>query len=122
MYQGAHMRITSKLPHLRPNIFSVMSALAAEHQALNLAQGFPDFPPDPDLADRMLHYIFAGHNQYAHGHGVPALRKTLVEKVHREQGAHYDFVAEITITFGASESIFSAVLALVQQGDEVIIL
>lgn len=116
------MQIVSKLPDLRPNIFSVMSALAAEHQALNLAQGFPDFPPDPDLADRMLHYISAGHNQYAPGHGVPALRKALVEKMHRQQGAHYDFETEITITVGASEAIFSAVLALVQQGDEVIIL
>src|SRR5690625_6103526 len=84
------MHVTSKLPHLRPNIFSVMSALAAEHQGLNLAQGFPDFPPDPDLAERMLHYISTGYNQYAPGHGVAALREALVEKMHRLQGALYD--------------------------------
>ncbi|HLS17019.1 MAG TPA: methionine aminotransferase [Paenalcaligenes sp.] len=116
------MRITSKLPHLRPNIFSVMSALAAEHQALNLAQGFPDFPPDPELAERMQHYISAGYNQYAPGHGVLALRQALVAKMQRLQGAAYDVETEITVTVGASEAIFSAVLALVQQNDEVIIL
>jgi len=116
------MHVTSKLPHLRPNIFSVMSALAAEHQALNLAQGFPDFPPDPDLAERMQHYISAGHNQYAPGHGVLALREALIEKMQRLQGAQYDPETEITITVGASEAIFSTVLALIQQGDEVIIL
>ncbi|HLR82498.1 MAG TPA: methionine aminotransferase [Paenalcaligenes sp.] len=116
------MHVTSKLPHLRPNIFSVMSALAAEHQGLNLAQGFPDFPPDPDLAERMLHYISTGYNQYAPGHGVAALREALVEKMHRLQGALYDSETEITITVGASEAIFSTVLALIEQGDEVIIL
>src|SRR5699024_5230880 len=112
------MLVTSKLPHLRPNIFSVMSALAAEHQGLNLAQGFPDFPPDPDLAERMLHYISTGYNQYAPGHGVAALREALVEKMHRLQGALYDSETEITITVGASEAIFCTRFARVgQRGD-----
>jgi|SRR5690625_878603 len=111
----------SKLPHLGPNIFSVMSALATEHQAINLAQGFPDFAPDPELAERMHHYISTGHNQYAPGQGVAELRRQLGAKFAQRDGAHYDVDDEILITAGASEAIFSAILALVGSGDEVII-
>lgn len=111
----------SKLPHLGPNIFSVMSALATEHQAINLAQGFPDFAPDPDLAKLMHHYIAEGYNQYAPGHGVAELRQQIVSKLAQRDGAHYDVNSEVLITAGASEALFSAIVALVRAGDEVII-
>lgn len=116
------MQINSKLPNLPPNIFSVMSALATECGAINLAQGFPDFPPDASLADLMHHYISAGVNQYAPGIGVAELRKQLGRKMRQREGADYDIDTELTITSGASEAIFSTILALVATGDEVIIL
>lgn len=115
------MHQPSKLPHLGPNVFSVMSALATEHQAINLAQGFPDFAPDPELAERLRDYVAKGYNQYAPGQGVANLRQQLVDRFRQRYGASYDVDTEVLITAGASEALFSTIMALVHAGDEVII-
>ena len=74
------MTLSSKLPDVGLTIFSVMSQLAAEHQAINLSQGFPDFDVSPALIDRVVHYMRQGCNQYAPMTGVPALREAIVAK------------------------------------------
>jgi methionine aminotransferase len=103
-------------------IFSVMSALATECQAVNLGQGFPDFDCDPRLLDAVEAALRAGHNQYPPMPGVPALRQALARKTEALYGRRYDPEHEITVTAGATQAIFSAILAVVQPGDEVIVL
>lgn len=112
----------SRLPHVGTTIFTVMSALAAEHGAVNLGQGFPDFDCDPALTDAVTRAMQAGHNQYPPMTGVPALRETVAAKIEALHGRHYDAGAEITITAGATQAILTAILATVQPGDEVIVL
>ena len=112
----------SRLPHVGTTIFSVMSALAQAHGAVNLGQGFPDFDCDPALVDAVTAAMRAGHNQYPPMAGVPALRDAVSAKVEGLYGRHYDPVAEATITAGATQAILTAVLALVHPGDEVIVL
>ena len=113
--------LTSRLPQVGTTIFSVMSALATEHGALNLSQGFPDFDAPAELLALLDQHARAGHNQYAPMTGVPVLREAIAAKVSTLYGAVYDVDAEITVTAGATQAIFTAVAALVHPGDEVIV-
>jgi methionine aminotransferase len=99
-----------------------MTALANEHQAINLSQGFPDFSVDPWLIDRVTFHMNAGRNQYAPMTGVPELRERIAKKVQTLYGAAYDPGLEITVTSGATEAVFCAVTASIQPGDEVIVM
>jgi len=112
----------SKLPRVGTTIFTVMSALATEHRSVNLGQGFPDFDCDPRLLDAVNDAMRQGHNQYPPMAGVPALRQAVAAKIERIHGAHYDADSEITITAGATQAIFTALLAIVRPGDEVIVI
>jgi methionine aminotransferase len=114
--------IESRLPAVGTTIFTVMSALAQEHGAVNLGQGFPDFDCDPKLIDAVDQAMRRGMNQYPPMTGVPALREAVAAKVEALYGHHYDPAAEITITAGATQAILTAVLAIVHPGDEVIVL
>ncbi len=116
------MHLKSKLPDLELTIFAVMTQLAIAHDAINLSQGFPDFDTYPDLISLVEKYMREGHNQYAPMQGVLPLRERIAEKVYDLYGAQYDPATEITITSGATESVFAAISAVVQTGDEVIIL
>lgn len=113
--------IPSKLPHIGTTIFTTMSALAVEHNAVNLGQGFPDFQCDPRLVEALSDAATAGHNQYPPMAGVAALRERVAEKVSALYGRDYDVASEITITAGATQAIHTAITALVRPGDEVII-
>lgn len=112
----------SKLPNVGTTIFSVMSALANQHQAVNLGQGFPDFGCDPKLLDAVTAAMQAGHNQYPPMPGMPQLREAVAAKIAALHGTHYDPHTEITITAGATQAILTAILATVHAGDEVIVL
>ncbi len=114
--------LPSRLPGVGTTIFSVMSALAAETGAVNLGQGFPDFDCDPRLVDAVAAAMRAGLNQYAPMTGVPALRQAIAAKLQALYGRRYDAEREITVTAGATQAILTALLALVQPGDEVIVL
>ena len=114
--------ITSKLPNVGTTIFTVMSALAAEHNAVNLGQGFPDFNCDPALVDAVTQAMQAGHNQYPPMTGIPALREAVASKIEALHGRQYSAGTEITITAGATQAIITAILAIVHPGDEVIVL
>ena len=114
--------LTSRLPEVGTTIFTVMSALAAQHQAVNLGQGFPDFACDPQLVDEVTRAMQAGHNQYPPMAGIPALRQTISEKISTLHGKTYSPTDEITITAGATQAILTAILAIVHPGDEVIVL
>jgi methionine aminotransferase len=116
------IRLDSKLPNVGTTVFTVMSALAAKHGAVNLGQGFPDFDCDPRLQRLLAEAVAAGHNQYAPMAGVPALRQAVAAKVERLYGRAYDAEREVTVTAGATQAIMAAVLAVVRPGDEVIVL
>jgi methionine aminotransferase len=116
------MAIQSKLPHVGTTIFTVMSKLAQECGAINLSQGFPDFPIDGKLIDLVDKAMRAGHNQYAPMPGLPALREVIVSKVERLYGFSYDPETEVTVTAGGTQAIFTAIGAVVHPGDEVIII
>ena len=115
------VHITSKLPDVGVTIFAVMTALANEHGAINLSQGFPDFDVAPELIERVTAHMHAGANQYAPMPGLPALREKIARKVSQCYGGDYDPTTEITVTSGATEAIFAAVAASVHRGDEVMI-
>ncbi|CAI1599273.1 pyridoxal phosphate-dependent aminotransferase [Serratia liquefaciens] len=110
----------SKLPDVGTTIFTVIGQLSAEHQALNLSQGAPNFACEPQLVEAVSQAMRAGHNQYAPMSGVAALRIALADKVERLYGARYDADEEITVIASASEGLYSAISALVHPGDEVI--
>jgi methionine transaminase len=112
----------SRLPAVGTTIFTVMSALAAQHGAVNLGQGFPDFECDPKLLDAVNAAMRAGHNQYPPMAGVPALREAVAAKIAALYGHRYDAEREITVTAGATQAILTAILAVVHPGDEVIVL
>jgi methionine aminotransferase len=114
-------RITSKLPNVGTTIFTVMSRLAAEHNAINLSQGFPDFDCAQDLRDLVTKYFNAGLNQYPPMAGVPRLREAIAEKVEVLYGTRYDSEHEVTVVPGATYGIFTAVATLIRPGDEVIL-
>ena len=114
--------LVSKLPRLGANIFTQMSQLAAEHSAVNLGQGFPDFDVPRFLVEALERAMRAGHNQYAPMSGVLALREAISEKIATLYGAKADVDSEITVTSGATEAIFCAIQSVVRAGDEVIVL
>lgn len=113
--------MNSKLPHLETTIFTVMSKLANEHQAINLAQGFPDFDPHSSLIESLNYYSYQKYNQYAPMIGVEKLRNFICNKVEKLHRAIYHPETEVTITNGASQAIFTAIAAVIEKGDEVII-
>ena len=112
----------SRLPQVGTTIFTVMSALAVEHGAVNLGQGFPDFGCDPALVEAVNQAMRAGHNQYPPMAGVRSLREVVSAKTGQLYGRRYDVDAEVTITAGATQAILTAILACVHPGDEVIVL
>jgi methionine aminotransferase len=114
--------ITSRLPNVGTTIFTVMSALAQQHGAVNLGQGFPDFDCDPRLLDAVSEAMRAGLNQYPPMAGVPVLREAVAAKIESLYGRRYDPGSEVTITAGATQAIITAILAIVHPGDEVIVL
>ena len=114
--------LRSRLPDVGTTIFSIMSALAAEHAAVNLGQGFPDFDCDPALVQAVTSAMTAGLNQYPPMPGVPALRQAISDKLATLYGGRYDATREITVTAGATQAIITAILAVVHPGDEVIVL
>ncbi|MBK9245708.1 MAG: aminotransferase class I/II-fold pyridoxal phosphate-dependent enzyme [Burkholderiales bacterium] len=116
------MQIDSKLPGVGTTVFTVMSALAARHGAVNLGQGFPDFDCDPQLQRLLAEAVAAGHNQYAPMAGVASLRQAVAAKVERLYGRRYDPDSEVTVTAGATQAIMATVLAVVRPGDEVVVL
>ena len=116
------MQIATKLPKVGTTIFTVMSQLAAEYGAVNLGQGFPDFPVPERLIDALDRAMRAGHNQYSMMTGIPALRQAIADKTERCYGWRPNADSEITVTSGASEAIFDAIHAVVRAGEEVIVL
>lgn len=114
-------RIDSKLPGVGTTIFTVMSRLAAEHNAINLSQGYPDFDCAPQLRALLAKYVNSGFNQYPPMAGIPQLREAIAEKVESLYGTAYDPEHEVTVVPGATYGIFTAVTALIRPGDEVIL-
>lgn len=112
----------SRLPKVGTTIFTVMSALAAEKNAVNLGQGFPDFDCDPRIVDAVTDAMRAGLNQYPPMAGVPRLRQAIAGKIAALYGHDYDWDSEITVTAGATQGILTAILCAVHPGDEVIVL
>lgn len=115
------MNITSKLPTTGTSIFSVMSALAAEHQAINLSQGFPNYSCPQRIIDLVNEYMCKGFNQYAPMPGIVELRKVLAAKANHLYQTDIDFNEEITITAGGTQAIFTAINSVIREGDEVIL-
>jgi len=114
--------LQSKLPQVGTTIFTVMSALAAEKNAVNLGQGFPDFDCDPALIEAVAQAMRSGANQYPPLAGVPALREAIAKKIASLYGHHYDATTEITVTAGATQALMTAILCCVHAGDEVIVI
>jgi len=114
--------IISKLPEVGTTIFTVMSGLAAEHGAINLGQGFPDFALPGRLLDALARAMRGGHNQYPPMAGIAPLREAIARKTARVYGHAPDPGSEITVTSGATEALFNAIHALAGVGDEVIVL
>lgn len=113
--------IASKLPRVGTTIFTVMSKMAAEHNAINLSQGFPDFETHEELTELVCRSMKMGHNQYAPMPGLMALREAIAEKTEDTYGAKYDPETEVTVTAGATQAIYTAIASVVREGDEVII-
>ena len=113
--------ISSKLPRVGTTIFSTMSKLAMEHNAINLSQGFPDFECPQALVTAVNTAMKEGHNQYAPMPGVMRLREMIAEKTEELYGAKYNPETEITVTAGATQAIYTAISASIREGDEVII-
>lgn len=113
--------LQSKLPNVGTTIFTIMSTMAAKHNAINLSQGYPDFDCPPKLLERINYYLRHGANQYAPMAGVPALREAIAEKTSSLYRCDVCPDQEITITSGATEALFAAIAATVHAGDEVLI-
>ncbi|HLO92249.1 MAG: methionine aminotransferase [Chloroflexota bacterium] len=113
--------IISKLPATGTSIFAIMSGLAREHNAINLSQGFPDFPISEKLIELVHQNMLKGNNQYAPMQGVMLLRERISEMFLEKYKAEYNPDTEITITAGATQALFSAISAFIRPGDEVII-
>lgn len=113
--------ITSRLPEVPTSIFTVMSALAMEHKAINLGQGFPDFPMSPDLIDQVYSVMKSGYNQYVPMQGYLPLREALSEKMNYLYGASIDPASQITITPGGTYALYTALTTILQPNDEVIV-
>lgn len=117
-----NVELDSKLPRVGTTIFTRMSALAQETGAINLSQGFPDFPPPEALSEALGRATRDGHNQYAPMAGLPALRQAVAGQLARHRGVDANWEHEITIVPGATEGIFCAITACIRPGDEVIVL
>jgi methionine transaminase len=115
------LNITSRLPETGTSIFTVMSRMALETGAINLSQGFPDFPVAPELIDLIHKSMLAGYNQYAPMPGAPALKNIIAKVVHETYQRPTDGETEIIITSGGSEALFSSIAALIHANDEVIL-
>lgn len=113
--------VISKLPQVGTTIFTVMSQLAVEYQAVNLGQGFPDFPMHEGLIDLVHKAMQSGHNQYVHMNGLPLLRQRLAEKAAQLYNATINPDTQITITPGGTYAIYTALTTVLQPGDEVIV-
>lgn len=113
--------IKSKLPNTGTSIFAVMTQLAREHNAVNLSQGFPDFPVSAEMIDLVTKYMKSGFNQYAPMPGIPELRKAISKMFQENHGVTYDPNSEINIVAGATQGIFTAISAFIKPGDEAII-
>ncbi|MBL7728105.1 MAG: aminotransferase class I/II-fold pyridoxal phosphate-dependent enzyme, partial [Dinghuibacter sp.] len=113
--------IQSKLPGTGTTIFTTMSVLAMQHNAINLGQGFPDFPMSGELVQLVNEAMKAGHNQYTHMNGLPALRTVIAEKCNTLYGCTVNPETDITVTPGGTYAIYTALTALLQPGDEVIV-
>jgi len=113
--------LKSKLPKVGTTIFSVMSKLAKDHNAINLSQGFPDFKISPELSELVFENMKKGKNQYAPMPGIPELRNELSKKIEKLYSIKYNSDTEITITAGATQAIFTAITAVIEEEDEVII-
>lgn len=113
--------MNSKLPDVGTSIFSIMSKMASDHNAINLSQGFPNFESDPLLIDLVSEAMRSGYNQYAPMPGDMGLRVEISEKIKKLHNKSYDPESELTITAGATQAIFTAIAATVFKGDEVII-
>ncbi|MGZ5243306.1 MAG: methionine aminotransferase [Bacteroidia bacterium] len=118
---NATVSISSKLPGIEQSIFSVMTAMANQHSAINLAQGFPDFNCPPKLIEYVHKYMLEGKNQYAPMPGIMPLREKIAAKTEKLYGANYDPEKEITITAGATQAIYTIISTVVKEKDEVII-
>lgn len=114
--------INSKLPRVKTTIFTTMSALAREHNAINLSQGFPDFNTHPQLIELVTKAMKDGMNQYAPMQGLLPLREMIAQKTQELYSAQYNPDKEITITAGATQAIFTAIAAFIREGDEAIII
>jgi len=117
-YKGS---IRSKLPTVGTTIFTVMSALANEYKAINLSQGFPNFECSPELVSLVNSYMQKGFNQYAPMQGIMPLREIIAQKMQDLYGAVYNPEKEINITAGGTQAIYSAITAVIHEGDEVIV-
>ena len=115
------MQISSKLPNVGTTIFTTMSGLAKEHNAINLSQGFPDFECDPKLLEFAKKHMDAGFNQYAPMPGVIQLRECIAQIISNCYNKNYNPDTEITITAGATQAIYTAIAAFINAGDEVIV-
>lgn len=115
------VHITSKQPHLKESIFAIMSRMAIAHNALNLSQGYPDFPCHPKLMELIAKYVKLGYNQYAPMPGIIPLREKIVAKMEAAYNVKYNVENEITITSGATEALYAAITSVVMPGDEVIL-
>jgi methionine aminotransferase len=116
------MQLQSKQPHIGTTIFTVMSKLANDHGALNLSQGFPNFECSPKLIELVEKYLRKGMNQYAPLSGIQPLREIIAQKTSELYGISYHPDQEVTIVSGATEALYAAITAVVQTGDEVILL
>ncbi|HCT70885.1 MAG: methionine aminotransferase [Lentimicrobium sp.] len=114
--------LISKLPFTGTSIFAVMSALAREHNAINLSQGFPDFPVSEELIKLVNSYMKKGLNQYAPMPGILPLREGISEMFETRYGVKYHPETEVTITAGATQGLFSIISAFIRPGDEVVVL
>jgi methionine transaminase len=115
------MQINSRLPDVGTSIFTVMSRLAQEQGAINLSQGFPDFPIDEKLIALVNRFMLEGNNQYAPMPGVPTLRQVISKMISESYKHQVDWENEITITAGATEALFASIAAFIHRGDEVIV-
>lgn len=115
-------RISSKLPKHQTSIFSVMSKMAFEHDAVNLSQGYPNFETDQHLKDLVTKAMKQGYNQYVPLAGIESLREMIVQKIEQLHKRKYDKDTEVTVTNGATQALFLAITAFVNKGNEVIVL
>ena len=116
-----NLSVTSKLPNTGQTIFSVMSSLAVKYNAINLGQGFPDFPMNEGLIELVYKAMKDNHNQYVHMNGLLSLRESIAEKVYFLYQKTLNPETEITITPGGTYAIYTALTSVLQPGDEVIV-